>query len=71
MAARNRLGTLRAPSKLVRKNPRLERLRASLRRTIAAERQLLPHPLFSIGAARVMVQARADLRRLDRVARAH
>jgi hypothetical protein len=49
----------------VRKNPKDERKRASLRRTINAERQLLAHPLFSIGAARVMVQARADLRRLD------
>jgi hypothetical protein len=49
----------------VRRNPLLERKLASLRRTINAERQLLAHPLFSIGAARVMVQARADLRRLD------
>jgi hypothetical protein len=52
-------------SAVVRRNPLLERKLASLRRTINAERQLLAHPLFSIGAARVMVQARADLRRLD------
>jgi len=50
----------------VRRNAHLERLIASLKRTIAAERQLLRHPLFSIGAAHVMVQARADLRRLER-----
>ena len=50
----------------MRRNAHLKRLMASLRRTIAAERQLLPHPLFSIGAAHVMVQARADLRRLER-----
>jgi hypothetical protein len=49
----------------VRRSPQINRLRAALRRTIAAERQLLPHPLFSIGAARVMVRARADLRRLE------
>jgi len=55
----------------VRRNFHFERKRASLRRTIAAERQLLPHPLFSIGAARVMVQARADLRRLERTSAGH
>jgi hypothetical protein len=49
----------------VQRSPKDERKRALLRRTIDAERQLLAHPLFSFGAARVMVQARADLRRLD------
>jgi len=49
----------------------VERLMASLRRTIAAERQLLAHPLFSIGAAHVMVRASADLRRLARTQVAH
>jgi hypothetical protein len=50
----------------VRKSAHIVRLRASLRRTIAAERQLLPHPLFSTGAATVMPRARANLRRLER-----
>jgi hypothetical protein len=49
----------------MRRDPKDERKRASLRRTINAERELLAHPLFSIGAARVMIQARADLRRLN------
>jgi hypothetical protein len=48
----------------MQRDPKVERKRALLRRTIKAERELLSHPLFSIGAARVMVQARADLRRL-------
>ena len=37
-----------------------------LRRTIAAERPLLVHPLFGVGAARVMVRAQAEIRRIER-----
>jgi len=37
-----------------------------LHRTISAERQLLVHPLFGVGAARVMVRARAEIRRINR-----
>jgi len=43
---------------------------AALRRTIAAERPLLAHPVYAPGAARVMLQARSDIRRL-RQALAH
>jgi hypothetical protein len=39
---------------------------ARLRRTISAERQLLAHPFFGVGAARVMVRARAEMRRIQR-----
>ncbi len=37
-----------------------------LHRTISAERELLVHPLFGVGAARVMVRARAEIRRINR-----
>ncbi len=35
-----------------------------LNHTLATERQLLVHPLFGVGAARVMVRARAEMRRI-------
>jgi hypothetical protein len=47
-----------------RSRGRIERTIAALRRTIAAERPLLAHPVYAPGAARVMMQARADIHRL-------
>jgi hypothetical protein len=47
-----------------RASPR--RLIEALRRTIAAERELLMHPRFEYGAAHVMVHARTQLRRIER-----
>ena len=47
-----------------RASPR--RLIEALRRTIAMERELLVHPRFEIGAAHVMVEARTQLRRIER-----
>jgi hypothetical protein len=43
-----------------------DRLIARLRQTIAAERELLGHPVFAIGAARVIVDARSEIRRIER-----
>jgi hypothetical protein len=40
---------------------RIERLR----RTIAAESELLGHPLFAIGAAHVIADAQAEIRRIQ------
>jgi len=39
---------------------------ARLRRTIAAERELLGHPVFAVGAAHVIVDARTEIRRIQR-----
>jgi len=39
---------------------------ARLRRTIAAERELLGHPVFAVGAAHVIVDARMEIRRIQR-----
>ncbi|MDP9271167.1 MAG: hypothetical protein M3P14_09405 [Chloroflexota bacterium] len=39
---------------------------ARLRQTIAAERELLGHPVFAIGAARVIVDSRSEIRRIER-----
>ena len=47
-----------------RASPR--RLIEALQRTIASERELLAHPRFEIGAARVMVDAQSQLRRIER-----
>jgi hypothetical protein len=38
---------------------------ARLRRTIAAECELLGNPIFAVGAAHVIVDARAEIRRLE------
>jgi hypothetical protein len=50
----------------VRRSAHIERLRASLRRAITAERQLLRHSFFSIGAVKEKLRAHANLRRLER-----
>ena len=43
-----------------------DRLVANLRRTISAEKPLLAHPLYGYGAAHVVVEARSELRRIER-----
>jgi hypothetical protein len=40
---------------------------ARLRRTIAAERELLGHPVFEVGAAHVIMHARLEIRRIERL----
>jgi hypothetical protein len=45
----------------------LQAIEGRLERTISSERQLLMHPLFGVGAARVMVRARAEIRRIRRI----
>jgi hypothetical protein len=55
---------LHASSLRHRASPR--RLMEALQRTIASERELLAHPRFEIGAAHVMVDARSQLRRMER-----
>jgi hypothetical protein len=60
-------GTMQIPTStrpkrdLTARGPRSGGIVAALRRTIAAERQLLSHPVFGMRAAHVMVRARADL----------
>ncbi len=45
----------------------LQSIEARRERTISSERQLLTHPLFGVGAARVMVRARAEINRIRRI----
>jgi hypothetical protein len=47
--------------------PDLQGIERRLERTISSERQLLMHPLYGVGAARVMVRARAEIRRIRRI----